>query len=87
MTRQALVSMAAAVFVVLSSVGQTDKGELRSNQNRMMRVGVGVFPLRGAGMTLLTAGPRAGTQCGSGTGASIGHGKRLSLHTAAERRD
>lgn len=75
MMRQALVSVAAAVFVVLSSAGQADKGALRSVQGRVM----------GVGATLLTAGPGAGTQCGCGTGAPTGHGKRLSLHTAAER--
>lgn len=80
-----MVSVAAAAFVMISGVGQPDKGELRSVQCRVMRVGVP--PFRGAEVTLLTAGPRAGTQCGSGTGAPIGHGKRLSLHTTAERQD
>lgn len=85
MTSQALVSVAAVAFVVISGVGQADKGELRSIQNKVMRVGVP--PLGGAGVTLLTAGLRAGTQCGGGTGAPIGHGKRLSLHTGAKRQD
>lgn len=85
MTKQALVSVAAALFVVLSDVGQADKRELRSIQIRVVRVGVS--PLREARVTLLTAGPRAGTQCGSGTGAHTGHGKRLRLHTTAERQD
>lgn len=63
-------------------------GQQRSAKERPERVmGVGVPPLRGVGATLLTAGPRAGTQCGGGTGAPTGHGKRLSLHTAAERQD
>lgn len=77
MMGQAPVSVAAAVFVVLSSVGQADKGALRSVQSGVM----------GVGATLLTAGPRAGTQCGCGTGAPTGHGKRLRPHTAAERQN
>lgn len=77
MMRQTLVSLAAAVFVALSSVGQADKGALRSVQRRVL----------GVGATLLTAGPRAGTQCGCGTGAPTGHGKRHCLHTAAERQN
>lgn len=85
MTMQALVSVAAALFVVLSDAGQADKGKLRSIPIRVVRVGVS--PLRGAWVTLLTAGPGAGTQCGSGTGAHTGHGKRLRLHTTAERPD
>lgn len=85
MMRQALVSVAAAAFVVLSGAGQADKGALRSVRSGVM--GVGVPPLRGVGATLLTAGPGAGTQCDGGTGAPAGHGKRLSLHTAAERQD
>lgn len=83
--RRALVSVAAAAFVVLSGAGQADKGALRSVRNGV--TGVGVPPLRGVGATLLTAGPGAGTQCGGGTGAPTGHGKRLSLYTAAERQD
>lgn len=43
--------------------------------------------LGGVGATLLTAGPRARTQCGGGTGAPTGHGKRLSLHPVVERPD
>lgn len=85
MMRQALVSVAAAAFVVLSGVGQADKRALRSVRSGVM--GVGVPPLRGVGATLLTAGPRAGTHCDGGTGAPTGHGKRLSLHIAAERQD
>lgn len=88
MMRLALVSVAAAVFVVLSAAVQANKGTLRSIWIGVMGVGVLSPPLlRGVGATLLTAGPRAGTQCGGGTGAPIGHGKRLSLHTAAERQD
>ena len=83
MMGQALVSVAASVFVVLSGAGQADKGVLRSVRSGVM--GVGVPPFRGVRSTLLTAAPRAGTQCGGGTGASTGHGKGLSLHTAAER--
>ena len=75
MMRQALVSLAAAAFVVLSGVGQAHKGVLRIVQIGVM--GVGVPPLRGVGATLLTAGPRAGAQCDGGTGAHTGHGKRL----------
>lgn len=41
--RQALVSVAAAAFVVLSGAGQADKGTLRSVRNGVM--GVGVPPL------------------------------------------
>lgn len=85
MMRRGLVSVAAAAFVVLSGAGQADKGVLRIVRSRVM--GVGVPPLRGVGATLLTAGPRAGTQCGGGIGAPTGHGKRLSLHAAAERQD
>lgn len=70
---------------MLSGAGQADKGSLRSVRSRV--TGVGMPPLKGVGATLLTAGPRAGTQCGGGTGAHTGHGKRLSLYTAAERRD
>lgn len=39
MMSQALVSVAAAAFVVLSGVGQADKGELRSIQSEVMRSG------------------------------------------------
>ncbi len=85
MMRQALVSVAAAAFVVLSGAGQADKGVLRRVRSGVMEVGMP--PLWGVGATLLTAGPRAGTQCGGGTGAPTGHGKRLSLHTAVERQD
>lgn len=67
MMRQAPVSVAAAAFVVLSGAGQADKGALRSVQSRVM----------GVGATLLTAGPRAGTQCGCGTGAPQGMGRDL----------
>lgn len=56
MMRQALVSVAAAAFVVLSGAGQADKGALRSVRSGVM--GVGVPPLKGVGATLLTAGPR-----------------------------
>lgn len=77
MMRQTLVSVAAAAFVVLSGLGHADKGELRSVQSTVMGVGV----------TLLTAGLRAGTQCGGGTGAPTGHGKRLSLYATAKRQD
>lgn len=85
MMSRALVSVAAAAFVVLSGVGQADKGELRSIQSEVMRSGAP--PLTGVGVILLTAGPRAGAQCGGGTGAPAGHGKRLRLHTTAERQD
>lgn len=87
-TRQALVSVAAVVFVVPSSVGT---GRQRRAKERPEHGGEGqvvpTSPPEGAGVTLLTAGPRAETQCGSGTGAPIGHGKGLSLHTTAERQD
>lgn len=77
-----------AAFVGLSDAGQADKAALRSIRSRVM--GVGVPPpasaLGGVGATLLTAGPGARTQCGGGTGAPTGHGKRLSLHAAVERR-
>lgn len=87
--RPAAVSVAVAAFVGLSDAGQADKAALRSIRSRVM--GVGVPPpasaLGGVGATLLTAGPRARTQCGGGTGAPTGHGKRLSLHAAVERPD
>lgn len=84
-----MVSVAAAAFVVLSDAGQADKAALRSIRSRV--TGVGVLPHRrhlgGVGATLLTAGPGARTQCGGGTGAPTGHGKRLSLHAAVESPD
>lgn len=61
--RPAVVSVAAAAFVVLSDAGQADKAALRSIRNRVTGVGGTPPPpptpiLGGVGATLLTAWPR-----------------------------
>lgn len=47
MMKQVLVSVAAAAFVVLSGVGQADKGTLKRVQSRV--TGVSVPPVQGSG--------------------------------------